>query len=203
MFTLHARFHLFLRGTDGTIASKEMKRRLFNLAGALSLALCVAALGLCIGSYRATLGISWRRSMREDGWSVSRGVFVHGAHIALTADAAHPLPLGWYTYSRRPPYDYPQRFTQAGAASWAGFGFLGQTRRWGAGSMNRSFALLLPGWFIIGILAALPTSFLLRCRARTRQARLRSGRCPTCGYDLRATPQRCPECGTVTEPTAA
>ena len=34
-------------------------------------------------------------------------------------------------------------------------------------------------------------------RAFRRRRRHGDGRCPACGYDLRATPGRCPECGRV------
>jgi hypothetical protein len=56
-----------------------------------------------------------------------------------------------------------------------------------------------PEWLWGGslILAAMLTYAIdwLR-RQHRRRARLRSGLCPACGYDLRASTDRCPECGT-------
>jgi hypothetical protein len=47
----------------------------------------------------------------------------------------------------------------------------------------------------LALFALMPAAFFLRM-IRTRRA-AKSGRCSTCGYDLRATPGRCPECGTI------
>jgi predicted amidophosphoribosyltransferase len=44
----------------------------------------------------------------------------------------------------------------------------------------------------------LPPAVWLNGLRKTRRAK-RLGLCPSCGYDLRASPERCPECG-VTVP---
>ena len=57
----------------------------------------------------------------------------------------------------------------------------------------------IPDWFLAVITAILPAIFLWRVYRNRRE--IRAGLCASCGYDLRATPDRCPECGTI--PTKA
>jgi hypothetical protein len=58
-----------------------------------------------------------------------------------------------------------------------------------------AFPLWLPELILIGATGAW---ILRRRRYRRRHKR---GLCPSCGYDLRATPDRCPECGRIMEET--
>ena len=59
------------------------------------------------------------------------------------------------------------------------------------------FAIVVPYW-LLALLSAVPlilTGFRYRLRRAAR--RIAAGLCPTCAYDLRASPGRCPECGAV------
>jgi hypothetical protein len=62
---------------------------------------------------------------------------------------------------------------------------------------GETVVVAIPYWFIIFALLVVP-AIDLRGFLHFRHRRKR-GLCPTCGYDLRASPDRCPECGTMME----
>jgi hypothetical protein len=116
---------------------------------------------------------------------------------------------GWLLdpWLRNPEFKYaPNVFTRPTPKfpdGGSGFGYLryyrfafgsappdhpGTGRYWG-----RTYLVTAPAWAMILAFAVLP---LLRLARRLRR-RPPVGQCPTCGYDLRATPGRCPECGAV------
>ena len=57
------------------------------------------------------------------------------------------------------------------------------------------------GYWKIALLSLVVPAYRLRLWMRAPQ-HATIGLCPTCGYDLRATPERCPECGTLAETRA-
>jgi hypothetical protein len=58
---------------------------------------------------------------------------------------------------------------------------------------ERTTMVLVPHWAVLAATSALPAWSIVS--TRRRRLALEQGRCPRCGYDLRATPERCPECG--------
>lgn len=66
-----------------------------------------------------------------------------------------------------------------------------------------TFGYIVDAYAVAHWTLLLPLLLLLTWLTRSRRLHpTRHGLCPTCGYDLRATPNRCPECGTFPQPTA-
>jgi hypothetical protein len=62
-------------------------------------------------------------------------------------------------------------------------------------------SLSVPFWVLAVVFGLLPLVWLQRTIRQL--AHYREGLCPSCGYDLRATPGRCPECGYIMRSVAA
>ena len=173
-----------------------MPRRLFTLLSALSLLLCVAVCVLWVRGTRASDVVHVRTDKR---WFVAASA---GEHLLLgnwlTRD--HDPSRGRkgarpFTYSaerpavmRREFNDYQRRAVRHHAL--AGFHYL---------NVNHSIRIVAVPWWPMALVTATPPALWVRrlLHRRVGRVRLQHGLCPSCRYDLRATPGRCPECGAV------
>jgi hypothetical protein len=199
---------------------KRFHRWLFNGLTAASLVICLVTLTLWVWSY-------WR--FVDFGKSTtfsSSAVFTHrvirlgsndGRYLFSWRDLnwlwSHPATAnvskrleatnGAYFTLGKPIDLFPNIPRQPGSRSWekacAGCHF---TRLGGSIEPSCSIngmVIIVPHAYVCATFAVLPTIVILKKR-RTRRAKLQ-GLCPSCGYDLRATPDRCPECGSTPSAT--
>ena len=105
-------------------------------------------------------------------------------------------------YRLSPATAYPWHAATPPTSDWQRrLGLQAEEFRQAAGSKARppevrstTWIIVFPPWLLLLPLAAyVATRGVLFLRRARRHA---VGHCPTCGYDLRATPERCPECGT-------
>ena len=158
-----------------------MKRHLLNLLTALSLLLCVAVCALWVRSHEHPMRAKGRIGTHGYGIRSARGVVEvwRGWDPWDLMDSADPY---------RPLDSVPGRLGVERAGWWEQ-----------AGGSIESRGLRFPHTLLALVASGLPLVRVaprLAERVRQRAATHRPGLCPSCGYDLRASPDRCPECGT-------
>jgi hypothetical protein len=169
----------------------------FNGLTALSLLLCAATTLLWVRSYRH-LDTLFLQKMHPDYWRMDiaqsnrgRVSYTRRAGDAAKLRAANPEGItegvsSWSAAQPSSPISWPGALgfwtgTEDPVLAKAGF---------------KARVYIVPDWFLLLLTAVLPAKWLARWgRARKLASREARGLCPSCGYDLRGTPERCPECG--------
>ena len=173
-----------------------VRRCLYSMLVGVSAALCLATLLLWGRSCWVSDCLLWR----SHGFA---SVFVAAYRGSLDMMRAQSVPAHFEFVHVPVPRASCPHWTNAGDCQWSGLGFAYYASADIQGPIRGMYAPLIPCvevvvpiWPFTLIFAIAPSMWLRR--ASIRHHRVAHGLCLTCGYDLRATPDRCPECGAVT-----
>ncbi|MDB5297627.1 MAG: hypothetical protein JWO31_3610, partial [Phycisphaerales bacterium] len=195
-----------------------MARRLFTLLSALSLLVLLTTAAAWAATARGWELTRWAMRKANEGEGTGRPA--SGFRLGksgLDLESYRPFPKPVLGPRLLDPYDAAANdrfYAEAarasrgeGTRSIAGFIFIAShvishdgTRVTAPGGQR---TLIVPYWFPATASAASPAYWAWSAARRAqRLGRLSAGRCPACGYDLRARPGRCPECGAEPEGAA-
>jgi hypothetical protein len=183
-----------------------VKRRLTNALIALFLTLAVLTAGLWVRSYWVSDRALYR-FVKRPGVYIEHWVFSAAGVVGFGRDRlSYPAAA-----DRRAPGKIVSASLATGShaelASPQRLSRLGGRTGFSMGPMPGESFVCFPHWLPVLLLSAPPAAVLA---ARWRRRRRNSAGddagalpCPSCAYDLRATPDRCPECGTTSVKMAA
>jgi hypothetical protein len=186
-----------------------MMRRMFSTVAGISLVVWVLGIAGCAYSMNHTACVWFGGSGRIVAFSVQYS----GPTFIFLSGWSPPTHAGWVatqgaSTDRWFVRAYPNLWLQGVNPVWPS-----RTRLWFAevetGSLHvrldpstPSSPVPLSMWMVqfsdwpAFTPAVLPGIWVV-LEIRRRRSELKMGHCPTCGYDLRATPDRCPECGSI------
>jgi hypothetical protein len=178
-----------------------MRRWVFRIVSALSLALCLATVvlwvrnsttGTAFGYEVDTLihdpgpGPGLPRIVRKSYYlSIDRRAIAY----AVYREDLYGKPHGWRFFHNGYPTGGSNEITPE--VEFLGFAYASVEYQLARPETWREWTV--PFWALI-LAFAFPPTLVVRSIVR-KHRRQRRGWCPSCGYDLRATPDRCPECG--------
>ena len=176
-----------------------MIRGVFTFASILTLILCAATVALWVRSYFVLDILA-----REHTWLVAKHSEWHASGFSFESvrgrlEARHDNAYWEYSYLKADQVYGPvwvwSAVDPAGAAPRGGSKWrrIGLFYEHSQDLQSNSRTVGTPHWFLASLALLLPlwhVHGLFRAPIANKR-----GRCPRCGYDLRATPDRCPECG--------
>ena len=182
-----------------------IRRWLFNVAAAVSLALCAGTVAVWVYSYRDDLG-----QLRGHDGQALREVFVFRGRLIYQVHwiTEKIEGVGYESESEPEPWHWEEGVPLNTDGLWpwsssriAGFGYHNSSDPYRRGSLGfvlgtwRERAYWCPLWALFAASAILPLVVARRLWCRLR--RYGPGLCPKCGYNLTGnTSGVCPECGT-------